>query len=153
VDVLEQAGLVFVDRSGGRAEVMVSHPMYGEVLRERIPRLRARAMYRQLADELERSAEPHPGAAIQQALWRLGQGGAVSPEALLAASDAVRGSVAIAHLDHMNAAIAAGPEPLASVISDITWRPGIGEPSLGLRLAHQAWERGRGSDTGFALVR
>ena len=52
-EALERRGLVAVEQHGQRLQVRLAHPLYGEVLRRRTPRLHARAVHRRLADAVE----------------------------------------------------------------------------------------------------
>lgn len=82
VEGLERKGLVGSVRDGGRVEIRLAHPMYGEVLRARTPALRVRAVSRSLAEALETTGSRRRGDALRVALWRL-DGGGVPPMPLL----------------------------------------------------------------------
>ena len=82
VEGLERKGLVGSVRDGGRVEIRLAHPMYGEVLRARTPALRVRSVSRSLAEALETTGSHRRGDALRVALWRL-DGGGVPPMPLL----------------------------------------------------------------------
>lgn len=73
---LERKVLIATRVEGGRIVVSLSHPIYGEVLRARVPRLRARSIAQALADAAGTDEEADPGQQILRiATWRLLCGG------------------------------------------------------------------------------
>ncbi len=152
IDALERSGLVRVERHDDRREVYASHPIYAEAVRERVPRLRADALYRQLADETERQPTISSGDRIMVALWRLEHGAPVDPETLLTASEAARWSVVSTDLEHMRHALSAGTSDADLAEVEFAWRLGAGDPELAVRLARAAWESDRSSAAGLALA-
>jgi DNA-binding CsgD family transcriptional regulator len=56
LEALEASGLVAVMSSGRRSAVRLAHPLYGEVLRERLLPLRLRRIHQELADLSARDA-------------------------------------------------------------------------------------------------
>ena len=56
------------------AEMRVAHPLYGEVVRAGVPRLRARALRLRLADVLSARARMTAGDALRIARLRLDAG-------------------------------------------------------------------------------
>jgi DNA-binding CsgD family transcriptional regulator/tetratricopeptide (TPR) repeat protein len=152
IDSLELAGMVRVEHRGRRREVSVTHPIYAEVLRAGVPRLRARALYRQLADSAEAAALATPSARIQIAIWRLEQGAPVDPATLVAASHAARWSVAEVHVERLQRALSVGVAPVDAPVADFAWRPGVGDPALAVRLARTAWEADGSSESGMTLA-
>jgi DNA-binding CsgD family transcriptional regulator len=56
VDALEERGLVTSHTEGGRIEIRLAHPVYGDVVRAGISALRERAVSRSLAEVIEHRA-------------------------------------------------------------------------------------------------
>ncbi|GAA3819583.1 LuxR C-terminal-related transcriptional regulator [Sphaerisporangium flaviroseum] len=70
VERAEARGLISLGSSGRRVLARLGHPLYGEIVRTRMPSLRMRRHYRDLAEALERGG-PHPEDITRIALWRL----------------------------------------------------------------------------------
>lgn len=73
---LERRGLLASRTEEGRLSVSLDHPLYGEVLRNGIPALRARSIVRSLADAVERAGGSSREDLLRVANWRLIGGGA-----------------------------------------------------------------------------
>jgi DNA-binding CsgD family transcriptional regulator len=86
VEGLEASRLVTVVTSGRRTDVRLAHPLYGEVIRERLPPLRLRRIHQQLADVVEAHGARRREDIVQVALWRLGSGGRPPDDQLLRAA-------------------------------------------------------------------
>ena len=86
VESLERRGLANVVTDDREARVRLAHPQYGEVVRTRMPKVRAMLVYRQLADAVDATAPASPEGVIRLALWRLDGGASVEPELLLEAA-------------------------------------------------------------------
>jgi hypothetical protein len=86
VEVLEADGLIRVAPSGKRVEVAVAHPLYAEVVRERMPVSRARRLKATLADAITELGARRRTDLISVARWRLDSGTADDPEILAAAA-------------------------------------------------------------------
>ena len=87
-EVLERKGLLKCAQEGLRLVVRLGHPIYGDVLRDRIPALRARSIARSLAEAVETSGARRREDLLRIATWRLVGGGAepgLMHEAALAA--------------------------------------------------------------------
>jgi len=80
LDSLERAALVTI--TVGEGQVRLAHPMHGKVVRDAMPRSRARAILLAQADRLE-AAGPTDAAALRIALWRLDAGGRPDPAVLV----------------------------------------------------------------------
>jgi DNA-binding CsgD family transcriptional regulator len=89
VESLERRGLLASSTSGRRLEVRLSHPIYGDVLRARIPAVRERAIARALAEAVEATGARRRNDALRVASWRL-TGGGGEPEVLLAGANEAR---------------------------------------------------------------
>jgi DNA-binding CsgD family transcriptional regulator/type II secretory pathway predicted ATPase ExeA len=87
----ESARLVVVRDTLGRAEVSMAHPLYGEVIRADMPRLRLRRLRLNLATALEAAAGHGPHDLVRAALWRLEAGQADDHARLIEAARAARG--------------------------------------------------------------
>lgn len=88
-DRLERRGLLTSRRQGRRIVLTLGHPLYGEVLRTKLPALRTRSIARSLAEEVERLGARRAEDALRVGTWRLTGGGA-QPEATLRAAELAR---------------------------------------------------------------
>jgi DNA-binding CsgD family transcriptional regulator len=90
---LERAGLLVSVLRGSRVEIRMAHPLYGEVLRARLPAVRVPSIARELAEAAERDGGPLPERPSQDVL-RIGtlrlSGGGGSAQLLLAAARIAR---------------------------------------------------------------
>ncbi len=75
VSDLEQDGLITVTVDDRRTDVEIAHPMYGEVLRARLPTLRLRSIQRRLAEQIARQGARRRDDTMRLAIWRLETGG------------------------------------------------------------------------------
>ena len=83
---LEAGRLVSVVVAGRRTALRLAHPLYGEVLRARMPPLRLRRIQQELADVVEGHGARRREDVVQVALWRIASGGRVAGEQLLRAA-------------------------------------------------------------------
>lgn len=83
---LEARDVVRVRVEGSRVEVALTHPMYGELIRDDLPVLRTRSLQRRLADRLERHGIRRREDLAKLAQLRLAGGGEVAPEILIGAA-------------------------------------------------------------------
>lgn len=88
-EALERQGILSSRMSRRRLEVAFAHPIYGEVVRARIPAVRARAIARALAERIEATGARRRDDALRIASWRL-IGGGGRPEVMLAGAQAAR---------------------------------------------------------------
>lgn len=86
---LERRGLLHSTVDGRRLLVSLAHPLYGEVLRSRVPALRARSIARSLAEAVEATGARRKEDALRVATWRLASGGA-QPDLMLHAATSAR---------------------------------------------------------------
>lgn len=86
IEQLERKKLVELVRDGQRDEIRLSHPMFGEVLRQRTPGLRVRSLSRVLAEALESNGSMRRGDALRASLLRLDGGGLQSLSLLMEAT-------------------------------------------------------------------
>ncbi|WFE47743.1 LuxR family transcriptional regulator [Verrucosispora sp. WMMD1129] len=85
VETLERRGLITVRADGRRWEAQLAHPLYGEVLRGRIPTSTRLRWYRRLADALEAYGVRRWSDLLPWAVWRV-DGGGPADSALIAAA-------------------------------------------------------------------
>jgi DNA-binding CsgD family transcriptional regulator len=86
---LERKGLLVSSLQGRRLEIRMGHPIYGEVLRARMPALRLRAVACSLAEAVEARGARRREDALRVATWRLDGGGA-RPDLMLAPATTAR---------------------------------------------------------------
>jgi ATP/maltotriose-dependent transcriptional regulator MalT len=75
LEALERKGVVVTELDERRIQARLAHPLHGEVLRDRIPPLRARSVRRSLADAVEAAGARRRGDVLRVAVWRLDAGG------------------------------------------------------------------------------
>lgn len=75
VDALEDKGLIASETPGGRIEIRLAHPVYGDVVRAGISALRERDISRALAEVTEAIGARRQGDLLKVATWRLVGGG------------------------------------------------------------------------------
>jgi len=90
LEELERRGIIVTSRDGRRLEACLAHPLYGEVIRSRIPALRRQAVLENLAGRLQGVAARRRGDALRLATWRLDAGGTMAPDIMLAAAATAR---------------------------------------------------------------
>lgn len=86
LESLETQRLIVVVTSGRRTAVRLAHPLYGEVLRAGLTRLRLRRVQRELADMVEAHGARRREDVLQVAMWRVASGGTVPAERLSGAA-------------------------------------------------------------------
>lgn len=82
----ERRGMLVVEESGRRAEVRLAHPLFGEVVRARMPVLQRRRLQRLLADALETAGGKRRGDVLRLATWRVESGSAADAGLLMRAA-------------------------------------------------------------------
>ena len=85
LEAAEAAGVIQLVGAGPGAQVTMIHPLYGEMLRQTMPRLRMRHYLCRLADAMEQHGTPRRDDVIRLAIWRLDSGSATDPAPLLRA--------------------------------------------------------------------
>jgi DNA-binding CsgD family transcriptional regulator len=83
---LEHQRLLASRLDGRRLEIRLDHPMFGEVIRDRMSALRRRLLVRQLADLVEATGARRREDTLRIANWRLDGGGPVRAELMLSAA-------------------------------------------------------------------
>lgn len=89
-DELEKAGLLVVRADQRRRQVSLAHPLYGEVLRDRLPVLTRRRLLLAHAERVERRGSRRREDRLRVATWRLAATGTADPDLLLAAARLAR---------------------------------------------------------------
>jgi DNA-binding CsgD family transcriptional regulator len=130
VDDLERAGIVETRESGDGVEVGLAHPIYGEVVRTRVPVARKRGIARSLAEVVTASGMPRPQDRLRVATWRL-TGGGGDPQLMLEAAVIARWRYDL---------------PLAERLAETAARSGAGFDAE-LLIAQLAALQGRGGDS------
>jgi DNA-binding CsgD family transcriptional regulator len=90
VEELDQAGLLDVGLDGRRQPVRLSHPLYGEVIRDGVSRLTRRRLLLDGAARLERFGARRRGDDLRIAVARVEASGAADPALLMAAARVAR---------------------------------------------------------------
>lgn len=129
----ESARLVAVQDTLGRAEVSMAHPLYGEVIRADMPRLRLRRLRLNLATALETADGRVPHDLVRAALWRLEAGQADDHARLIEAARAARGfSLETAELLARSAFEASRSLDATLLLAEIMTHAGRGEEAAQL---------------------
>ncbi|QDY76173.1 helix-turn-helix transcriptional regulator [Streptomyces qinzhouensis] len=87
LDELDHHGLATGESDGRRAQIRLAHPLYGEVLRQRMPAHRRRRHCRELADAVQRTGMRRRADPARIGGWRLAAGDRSDPALLLSAAD------------------------------------------------------------------
>ncbi|MFE5549905.1 LuxR C-terminal-related transcriptional regulator [Streptomyces sp. NPDC056534] len=96
---VEAAGWTRTTRERRRTSIALAHPLYGEVLRSRIPSIRGRTLLLELVKRIEGYGARRRDDALRIASWRLAATGTADPAQLLQAAALARHT-----LDHPQAA-------------------------------------------------
>ncbi len=86
----ERRGTIVVEESGRRAAVRLGHPLFGEVVRARMPVLQRRRLQYLLADALEAVGGQRRGDVLRLATWRLESNSGVDAGLLMQAAQRAR---------------------------------------------------------------
>jgi len=126
LDALERRGLVISAFDGHRLQARIAHPLYAEVLLRRLPATRTRAIKRSLADWVERAGVRRRDDALRCATWRLGGGGEVQADLMLAGAQAAydRWDLPLAERLAAAARDAGSGFPAAHMIGLLAWLQG-----------------------------
>jgi DNA-binding CsgD family transcriptional regulator len=88
-EALERKGFLTTVREGGRLQIRLAHPVYGDVLQSRMPALRSRTVARMLAEAVEGTGARRREDVLRVGTWRL-EGGGAQPALMLAAATVAR---------------------------------------------------------------
>ncbi|HTJ76708.1 MAG TPA: LuxR C-terminal-related transcriptional regulator [Acidimicrobiales bacterium] len=109
LDDLEERGLIVTAYDGRRLEATLGHPLYGDVIRARIPARRAEAVLKSLANRVQAVGARRREDALRFATWRLEVGGDMPPELMIAAARTARSRWDLALAERLaHAAVDAG---------------------------------------------
>ena len=86
LEAIEEAGLVTVTTDGRRQQLALAHPVHRQVLRERMPELRRRAMLLDQVAAIERWGARRREDALRIAAWRLDATGEADAAILIQAA-------------------------------------------------------------------
>src|SRR5712691_4850569 len=86
----ERRGTIVVEESGRRAVVRLAHPLFGEVVRARMPVLQRRRLQRLLADALEAVGGQRRDDVLRLATWRVESNSTVDAGLLMQAARRAR---------------------------------------------------------------
>jgi ATP/maltotriose-dependent transcriptional regulator MalT len=86
----EAGGLIRVERDGRRRPVRLAHPLYGEVVRNRLPAVVHLDITRRLARELAAHGARRRGDVLRLGTWYVETGDTSRPDVLTAAADLAR---------------------------------------------------------------
>ena len=109
----DRKGLLMTDEAGRRVQVRLAHPLYAEVIGARVSALRARRVYRQLAEAVEATGARRLDDRLRVATWRLeaGESGSSTPGQLMGAARLAMGMFDFRLAERLaRAAAAAGGE-------------------------------------------
>jgi DNA-binding CsgD family transcriptional regulator len=140
VEEAEASDLIRIETSGRRTGAAFAHPLYGEVVRRRMPALRRRSRARQLAGALEGTAGRRAGDTVALAEWSDETGDTVDGRLLAEAASILTHGFArslAAELDPH--ALHAAPVPSADFRG-------------AERLARRGWELSPGAVSGVVLA-
>jgi DNA-binding CsgD family transcriptional regulator len=90
---LERAGLLRSELHGARVEILLAHPLYGDVLRARLPAVRVPSIARKLAEAAEQEGPPllqRPAQEVLRVATLRLSGGGGSAELMMAAARIAR---------------------------------------------------------------
>ncbi|WP_405150297.1 LuxR C-terminal-related transcriptional regulator [Sphaerisporangium sp. NBC_01403] len=106
---LEDRQLVTISQEGRRLLARMAHPLYGQAVRARCGKLRARRVLRRLAEAVEAAGLRRREDAVRAAIWRLDSGTTASPRLLMEACRMARLARDLALAERLaRAALAAG---------------------------------------------
>ncbi|MGO9559104.1 MAG: LuxR C-terminal-related transcriptional regulator [Acidimicrobiales bacterium] len=143
---LEARGLVAIEVSGRRLEVVISHPLHAEVMRGRMPALQQRSVRRNLVDALGRTGARRASDRVRLACWSADSGLEVDPLTLaLGAQASLIGQAISARLDEILPGVPVGVRGQSdtAVPRDL---------ELAVRLARAAYEQANAIPEGAALA-
>jgi DNA-binding CsgD family transcriptional regulator len=117
VAAAEESGLVVCERSGARVAARLDHPLFGEVLRARMPVARSRQIFRELAGELLATPMRRREDVLRAALWQVEGGRIVRPDVVLAGAREADGRSGLQLAERLaRAAREAAPGPEADTL-------------------------------------
>ena len=117
LELLDRHGLLSVQVDGRRQRVRLAHPLYGEILRARMPGLTRRRLLLEHVDRIERLGARRRGDPVCVATTRLDAGGTADPELLVRAARLARYGQDYPTVERLGeAAVAHGVTPEAGLL-------------------------------------
>ena len=114
---LDRAGLIAVRADGRRQQVTLAHPLYGEILRGRMPALTRRRLLLALADRIDAYGARRREDAVRVATARLEATGWADPALLVRAARLARYGQDFVHVERLGqAALLGGMTPEAGLL-------------------------------------
>ena len=132
----ESRGLIAVSPPTEGGEVVLAHPVYGDVIDAQMPGIRAHAARLQLAEVVGRRRPRSPDDALRIARWLLDAGEPIAPDVLVEAA---------------RAAIRAGDADLGARLAELALEAGTGTRAA-LLLARAHYVRRRYAEAEAALA-
>lgn len=124
IERLERAGLVRVRVDDRRSDLVLAHPLYGEVAREQMGSITRATVSRQLADLVEGAGAQRREDQLRVATWRLDGGGDLDGAQWAAAARAaiVRQDLELAERLARTAADHGAPDAVAHLTEALFWQ-------------------------------
>jgi DNA-binding CsgD family transcriptional regulator len=117
LELLDRAGLLTVRSEGRRQQVSLAHPLYGEILRSRMPALTRRRLLLEHADRIAGYGARRREDAIRIAAARLDAVGSADPALLVKAARLARYGQDFPHVERLSrAAVVDGVTPEAGLL-------------------------------------
>jgi DNA-binding CsgD family transcriptional regulator len=117
LEALERAGLIEVRADGRRRPVTLTHPLYDELVRDRMPVVTRRRLLRQRADQIEAHGARRHDDALAIASARLDADGAADPDIVVRAARLARHAHDFAQVERLaGAALAHAVSPAAVLL-------------------------------------
>lgn len=151
---LERRGLLTISCDEPRALVWLSHPVYGEALRPTVPRVRSRAVQRQLATLIEDHGARRRTDVVRIATWQLDAGIHANPTLLTSAARHAYSAVTQVIAERLRDAGRHTATPATERTGGPTpsGRNGLDDAAKAIRLARAAVAAGGGLTAEFALI-
>lgn len=155
LDALEERGLIVTAYDGRRLEACLGHPLYGEVIRGRIPPLRREAVLKNLANRVQAAGARRREDALRFASWRLQVGGEMPAELMVSAALTARSRWDLGLAERLaTAAVDAGAGFEAALLrAEVTLLQGRGEKAEGQLAALMAGAEDDGQRARVASAR
>jgi DNA-binding CsgD family transcriptional regulator len=117
LETLDRSGLLSMRLDGRRQQVSLAHPLYGEILRARMPALRRRRLLLEHADRIDGYGARRREDPVRVATARLDAAGAADPQLLLRAARLARYGGDFSQVERLGrAALADGMVPEAALL-------------------------------------
>lgn len=119
LEVLEERALIRVDQEQRRSNVRLAHPVYGEILRSSIGRVRLRRLSRLLAETVTARGARRADDALRVVRWQIDAGIPPDPQVVLASARVARHAMDWPTVAAMSrAALEAGAPDAAALLAE-----------------------------------